>query len=383
MGSSGRKSFEMSKFLFGLLAIILIFVKALAISEKCCQAKTVGGKKYVLVDPEGSTPESCKDSCVYGYANAENGERFCFRPGNLISECHSDSDSDSTTTATKGGVLIVEGYNREFEKKSSEVYNPRSGTSCSIGDGQNDEMTMGASLCNGLLCGGSPSRRSCRRLESDGTLRPLELTLVDDRFSHLCWGLSSGEVLLIGGLDSGNTTELVSADRSSSSKHFDLAFDHYQTCGIDLGDRYVVVGGLGGQGEDKVSQYSLTGEMTYLPGKLNTGRYGHSCSQYKKDRVTILLVTGGLSGEYLSSTEIYVDSEWKYVASLPTPRELLALATINNTVFAFGGEYEGVYYDDILRYDSAGDRWEDAGKMNFPRSQHAVATLEDISQFCN
>ena len=114
----------------------------------------------------------------------------------------------------------------------------------------------------------------------------------------------------------------------------------------------MVVGGLGGQGEDKVVQYSLTGEMTYLPGKLNTGRYGHSCSQYKKDRVTvslncqilpkfnffyqILLVTGGLSGEYLSSTEIYVDSEWKYVASLPTPRQFLALATIDNTVFAFG-----------------------------------------------
>jgi len=191
--------------------------------------------------------------------------------------------------------------------------------------------------------------------------------------------------------NTGNTTELVSADRSSSSKHFDLAFEHYQTCGIDLGDRYVVVGGLGGQGEDKVVQYSLTGEMTYLPGKLNRARYDHSCSKYKKDGVTILLVTGGLQGEYLSSTEIYVDSEWKYVASLPTPRQFLALATINNTVFAFGGEYyEGrypngtqFYYDDIFRYDSAGDVWEDAGKMNVPRSQHAVATLEDISLFCN
>ena len=53
-----------------------------------------------MVDPEGSTPESCKDSCVYAYANAENGERFCFRPGNLISECH--ADTDTTTTATKG-----------------------------------------------------------------------------------------------------------------------------------------------------------------------------------------------------------------------------------------------------------------------------------------
>ena len=46
-------------------------------SDKCCQVKTVGGKKYVLVDPEGTTPESCKDSCVYAYANAGNGERFC------------------------------------------------------------------------------------------------------------------------------------------------------------------------------------------------------------------------------------------------------------------------------------------------------------------
>ena len=51
----------------------------------------------------------------------------------------------------------------------------------------------------------------------------------------------------------------------------------------------MVVGGLGGQGEDKVVQYSLTGEMTYLPGKLNTERYDHSCSKYMKDGVTVSL----------------------------------------------------------------------------------------------
>ena len=125
----------MSKFIFGLLAILIYIVviegknwinnkhkscyepltlfafatindysnTGQANSDKCCQAKTVGGKKYVLVDPEGTTPESCKDSCVYAYANAGNGERFCFRPGNLISECHSESN----TTATKGFKLFL------------------------------------------------------------------------------------------------------------------------------------------------------------------------------------------------------------------------------------------------------------------------------------
>ena len=48
-------------------------------------------------------------------------------------------------------------------------------------------------------------------------------------------------------------------------------------CGIDIETSYVVTGGL--YGKQRVTQYSLTGEVTELPD-LNTGRYYHACSQF-------------------------------------------------------------------------------------------------------
>ena len=50
-----------------------------------------------------------------------------------------------------------------------------------------------------------------------------------------------------------------------------------RACGIDLGTSYVVTGGL--FSEQRVTQYSLTGEVTELPD-LNTGRCYHACSKF-------------------------------------------------------------------------------------------------------
>ena len=47
-------------------------------------------------------------------------------------------------------------------------------------------------------------------------------------------------------------------------------------CGIDLGTSYVVTGG---DSHKRVTQYSLTGEVTELPD-LNTGRKDHACSSF-------------------------------------------------------------------------------------------------------
>ena len=59
-------------------------------------------------------------------------------------------------------------------------------------------------------------------------------------------------------------------------------------CGIDLGDSYVVTGGANSL--QKVVQYSLTGEVTYLP-YLQHGRWGHACTSFIDDNgVTVSLV---------------------------------------------------------------------------------------------
>ena len=70
-----------------------------------------------------------------------------------------------------------------------------------------------------------PSYRSCVKFERNLTFSPLPVRLVEERDAHLCWGLSSGKVLLLGGWSSPNSTERVSADGSSSSADFTLPYD--------------------------------------------------------------------------------------------------------------------------------------------------------------
>ena len=56
-------------------------------------------------------------------------------------------------------------------------------------------------------------------------------------------------------------------------------------CGIVVGDRYIVTGGMdtSASGEwkalDTVANYSQSGQVEYLPS-LNQKRFGHACSSY-------------------------------------------------------------------------------------------------------
>ena len=51
-------------------------------------------------------------------------------------------------------------------------------------------------------------------------------------------------------------------------------------CGIDLGDSYVVTGGW--HSPQKVTQYTLTYEVTYL-ADLRQGRHYHACTSFIDD----------------------------------------------------------------------------------------------------
>ena len=59
-------------------------------------------------------------------------------------------------------------------------------------------------------------------------------------------------------------------------------------CGIDLNDSYVVTGGY--YSEQRVAQYTLAGEVTYL-ADLQQGRYLHACTSFIDDNgVTVSLL---------------------------------------------------------------------------------------------
>ena len=109
---------------------------------------------------------------------------------------------------------------------------------------------------------------------------------------------------------------------------------------------------------------------------------------------------------FLSSTEIYVGSDWTYAASLPSKRSSFSASTLDNSVFVFGeffiiltynkycltvsiGGWTGkrtiefeIELDDILRYNGTTDKWLNVGKMTTPRFGYSLALLTDISKIC-
>merc|ERR1711874_1516 len=205
------------------------------------------------------------------------------------------------TTTNTVGVLIAGGTTGDWSSASSsaEVFNPVTGNSCPVGDlPQNRKESP---ICNNMICGGlgSPDpRRSCELFDGSSSFTRLPVTLLQRRSHHLCWGLKSGEVILFGGSDdsSGNSTERISADGSSSSEDFSLPYNTSFSCGIDLGgyfdlgEYFVVTGGYITQSPSMlpnsasdvlslVTQYSEAGFDKYL-APLNQRRFNHACTKF-------------------------------------------------------------------------------------------------------
>ena len=125
----------------------------------------------------------------------------------------------------------------------------------------------------------------------------------------------------------------------------------------------------------------------------------------------VLLVTGGYNNNdgRLDSTEVMEGNArtWRLTAPLPSAREYLRAAVLDNKIFLFGenilcyiniehlivsynvyndhifaGGYVGSYLSDILQYNTTSHTWEEVGQMKEARYKHAVALLDDVAQLC-
>ena len=128
-----------------------------------------------------------------------------------------------TNNDNTSGILTIGGIGVSNAVTTAEIFNPKSGRSCKIGDLPG--RTHSASFCGNLACGGNTleSIRSCSRFDGR-TFQTTSVTLKQDRRYHLCWPLRSGQVLLLGGIDSQSTTERLTADGTSSTADFDLPY---------------------------------------------------------------------------------------------------------------------------------------------------------------
>jgi len=80
------------------------------------------------------------------------------------------------------------------------------------------------------------------------------------------------------------------------------------------------------------------------------------------------------------ATEVYdpATDQWEKKASLPTPRDHLAVAVVNGKIHAIGGRFNSDYSENLALhhvYDPASDRWSEASPLPKPRSGIAAAVL--------
>ena len=76
------------------------------------------------------------------------------------------------------------------------------------------------------------------------------------------------------------TTELVDLGGSASAAAFNLMLPVYLSCGIDMGDQYVVIGGEPQVGSRNVTLYNDYGFVRNLPD-LVLGQWNHACAGFQ------------------------------------------------------------------------------------------------------
>ena len=107
---------------------------------------------------------------------------------------------------------------------SSEIFTPLGSKSSKCSVGNLNVARTGHSMCNNIVCGGT-KERTCEKFDGTSTFTSVRVKLTGARWSHSCWGLKSGDVLLLGGYyGDTETAERVSADGSSSSFAFKLPY---------------------------------------------------------------------------------------------------------------------------------------------------------------
>jgi len=152
-------------------------------------------------------------------------------PGITTTTATSSGITTTTTTTPVPGVIITGGDPFSSVGVKVEVFNMKTNKTCELPDLPGG-VRVCHSQCGHLLCGGgyypSSTQRSCLILNPlTGDFTPTSVTLRERRVNHLCWDVEgeNGPTLLMGGISSPRSTELVSSNGSSSSANFTLTYD--------------------------------------------------------------------------------------------------------------------------------------------------------------
>jgi len=284
--------------------------------------------------------------------------------------------------ASDRALIITGGYNDDY-LRSVEVYHPGTNTSCSLPS--LPEKISGHSQDGFIQCGGSNSYKSCHTLNTETGQWTKTHSLREERKYHISWKRedADGSILLIGGEDSGTTTELVRRRSEVSTRGFTQKYWTEEACSITDTSSVVITGGWQRGQVSRVTRYDRNGWMEDLPSLL-TARYHHGCALYTTDTGDkVYVVMGGFDFDnFLSSTETLQLEDFAWRDSTPLPRPLAGLraATLDNIIYITGGEEEDdarmKYREEIYQLDTKKMNWVEVARMKTQRENHGLSVIK-------
>ena len=121
-------------------------------------------------------------------------------------------------------VLLITGGYKRVPLSSVEIFDPNNvSLSCSLPNMTVDRYypaSVGLVVCGGKNINpdggwGDDAGTTCETLDTDTGLWNISHTLKEKRGGHVMWRTPSGKIMLMGGWDSENTTEVLKDDGSS------------------------------------------------------------------------------------------------------------------------------------------------------------------------
>jgi N-acetylneuraminic acid mutarotase len=136
-----------------------------------------------------------------------------------------------------------------------------------------------------------------------------------------------------------------------------------------------VVGGVDASGvSDRMMTYDPNANQWIEKAPMPTPRE-HLASAVVNDK---LYVMGGRVGGYshnLDAVEVYdpATDKWSILESMPSQRGGLASATLNNMIYVFGGERPNATFNNNEEYNPATNKWTSSIPM--PTARHGLAAV--------
>merc|ERR1712180_8231 len=284
-------------------------------------------------------------------------------------------------------TVLVGGCDGDLGIKSSEVYSPNYASSIIPSAPFTTCVKPAGVYYNGslIVCGGGEQGvgTSCFS-NAIGSSKWVEMCSMKEHRDRFTMTVVADALVVIGGFTAGADVEIYKNGHWEYGPELKKKKGLIHHCSASYGDDEVVVTGgfCDGKQTDSVQSINVrTHEVKRLPSLLKK-RYHHACISASVNNQKAIIVAGGFEDftvcntvEYYSfSSNSYVESKWKNLASMNIRRYDFGLTMYGNKIAAFGGQ-PTIDSEKIEQYCPDTDTWTFVGRDLVQPERHFFAAI--------